>query len=247
MTRYFDLLIHDFHETGRLGTANEETRDRDATSPSLLTMPELRNRTLAPPPPRHPAVRPPSPNPQPFSNILNIPPPPVHPLHPSLPPRPPPSPRQDARLEHFGPEPTPPQATSLDTHHIPHTQTPPPPIPLNLPGDPPSFSENVVASTSNTDVEPIEPLDSPPQHRSISPEVPLPTSPASSINSITPVRHATEAGSSTLDPAYEATLSENGLRDLYDDEEIDRFLRFFSIVRCSLAPSDLSIHRVGSL
>ena len=45
-----------------------------------------------------------------------------------------------------------------------------------------------------------------------------------------PVHNATKARSLTVDSAYEATLSEKELRDLYDDEEIDHFLRLFSAV-----------------
>jgi hypothetical protein len=45
-----------------------------------------------------------------------------------------------------------------------------------------------------------------------------------------PVQHARRAGSLDSDSAYETTLSEKELRDLYDDEEIDRFLRLFSAV-----------------
>jgi len=45
---------------------------------------------------------------------------------------------------------------------------------------------------------------------------------------------AHHARSLTVDSADEATLSEKELRDLYDDEEIDRFLRLFSAVGCSV-------------
>jgi hypothetical protein len=41
--------------------------------------------------------------------------------------------------------------------------------------------------------------------------------------------------------SYEKSLSEQELRDLYDDEEVDRFLRFFSAVSCSLKQDFLSI------
>ena len=200
-------------------------------------MSELWNRTPAPPP-RHPAVRAPSPNPRPCSNILNVPPP----VHPSLPPRPPPSPRPDARLEYFGPEPTHSLATtSFDVPRAPHIQRPSPPVPPNCPDDPRPFSENAAASTSTVDVKSVEPPVPPPESSNISPELPPPVSPANTLNSITslsttppPVHDARNARSFTLDSAYEATLSEKELHDLYDDEEIDRFLHLFSVVRRSL-------------
>ena len=203
-------------------------------------MSELRNRTLAPPPPKHPASRVSSPDP--LWNFLNVPPPPVHPSHPPLPPRPALSPRPDAQLEHLGPELTPSQATtSLDVPHPPHIQRLPPQLPPRHPGNPRLPSNNAVVSTSSVDVKPTEPPVPPPQRPSISPELPPPVSPATSFNSITsspttqpPVHHARETHSFTSDSAYEATLSEQALRDLYDDEEIDRFLRLFSVVRCSL-------------
>jgi len=205
-------------------------------------MSELRNRTLAPPPPRHPTVGQPSPTPHPRSNGFNAPPPPpVHPSHPPLPPRPPPSPRQDARADYFSPESILPQvAAPLDVPYTPQIQRVPPPVPPNRPGNPRSFSENVVASTSNVDVKPVESPIPPPKHPSTPPELPPPVSRTSSFNSITssttippPVHHARQASSLTLNSTYEATLSEKELRDLYDDEEIDRFLRLFSAVGCS--------------
>ena len=204
-------------------------------------MSEPRNRTLAPPPPRHPTVRPPSPTQYP-RNGLSAPPPPVHPSHPPLPPRPRPSPRPDARTDYFSPEPTPPQVTApLDVSYTSQVQRVPPPIPPNRPGNPRSFSDDVVASTSSVDVEPDGSPISLPKHPNISSESPPPVSRTSSFNSITssttippPAHHARKARSLTSDSAYEATLSEKELRDLYDDEEIDRFLRLFSAVSCSL-------------
>lgn len=207
-------------------------------------MSELRNRTLVPPPPRHPAARPPSPGAHTRSSF-NAPPPPVHPLHPSLPPRPQPSPRPGARSDYFSPEPAPPQVNpSLDTPHSPAIQRLPPPIPPNRPSNPRSFSENVVGSTSSVDVKPVWTTVPPPKRPIIPPELPPPVSRETFFNSITephvmapspppPLHHATRARSLTADSAYEATLSEKELRDLYDDEEIDRFLRLFSAVRYS--------------
>jgi hypothetical protein len=200
-------------------------------------MSEIRNRAFPPPPPRHPTARPPSPNSYARSSGLNAPPPPVHPSHPPLPPRPPPSPRPDVRLDNPGPESQ--VASPLDVHYTPVIQRLPPPVPPNRPGNPRSLSENVVASTPSIEVEPA----GPPKHPSISPELPPPVSRRSSFNSITgstatapsppPVHHARNARSFTTDSAYEDTLSEKELRDLYDDEEIDRFLRLFSAVGCS--------------
>lgn len=204
-------------------------------------MSELRNRTFPPPPPRHPNARPPSPKPYVHSSGLNPQPPPVHPLHPSLPPRPPPSPRQDARLEHFSREPIPPQAAPpLDIPYTPVIQKLTPPIPPNRPGNPRSTSENVVGSTSSVDDNPVGTPTSPPKHPS---DLPPPVSRTSSFNSITgspaittpppPVHHVRKARSLTTESAYEDTLSEKELRDLYDDEEIDRFLLLFTAVSCS--------------
>lgn len=202
-------------------------------------MSEPRDRTLAPPP-RHPAARPPSPHSRPHSNILNVPPRPVHPSHPPLPTWPPPSPRQDTRSEYFGSEPILPQPTSsLDVPHT-HIQKSPP-VPPNCPDNLHPFSEDAVGSTPSFDARPVEPPVPHPQHQSISPELLPPASPASSFSSIKssqtaqqPLDHARQAGSLTSDSAYEATLSEKELRDLYDDEEIDRFLRLFSVVCCPL-------------
>lgn len=190
-------------------------------------MSELRNRTL-PPPPRHPISTPPSPGFQPRSSVLNAQPPPTHPSH--APSRPPPSPRQNARLEYFGPEPIPSQvAAPLDAPPTPPIQRLPPPVPTNRPGNPDSLSEDLVASTSSVNAKPVG-----------SPELPQPAPRSSSPNSIAnsstippPSHHARKARSLTSDSAYETTLSEKELRDLYDDEEIDRFLRFFSTVRYS--------------
>lgn len=199
-------------------------------------MSELRNRTLAPPPPRHPTA-----NPYGRSGALNVPPPPVHPSHPSLPPRPPPSPRPDARSEYFSNESIHSQvAAPLDTPYM--AQGPPPPVPPNRPANPQSFSENVVASTSSLDLNSVGTPNPPPEHPSISPELLPPVSRASPVSSITgspvvappppPVHHARKEHS-LADPADEDTLSEKELRDLYNDEEIDRFLRLFSAVGCS--------------
>ena len=204
-------------------------------------MSELRNRSLAPPPPRHPAARPPSPSPDLRSGSLNAPPPPVHSSHPPLPPRPPPSPRPDARTDYPGHEPMPSQVEALsDVPRIPDIQTIPPPVPPNPPGDPRSFYENVVASTSSVDIRPIAFPTPLLNHPSTSPELSPSISRTSSLNSITdsptvppPVQHARTAPLPTSDTVYEAALSEKELRDLYDDEVIDHFLRFFSAVGCS--------------
>lgn len=201
-------------------------------------MSELRNRTFPPPPPpRHPAARPPSPNSHVRPSNLNAPPP-VHPPPPSLPPRPPPSPRPDSRSEYFSREPIPSQGSSPSD--VPHTsviQGPSPPVPPNRPSNPLSSSENIVRSTSSVDVEPVGATIPPPKHPS---ELPPPVSPSSSFNSITgspaiappppPVHHARKERSLTADSAHEDSLSEKELRDLYNDEEIDRFLRLFSAV-----------------
>jgi len=203
-------------------------------------MSELRNRTLVPPPPRHPTVGSPPANPY-SSSGLNVPPPPVHPPHPSLPPRPPPGPRSDARTDHSSHESIPSQSEALsDVPYIPGIQRVPPPLPPNRPGNPRSFSDNTVASTSSLDVKPVGSPIPPPKYPNTSPELPPRVSRTSSFNSITdspvvppPVHHARRAPSPTPDPAYEATLSERELRDLYDDEEIDRFIRLFSAVGCS--------------
>jgi hypothetical protein len=196
----------------------------------------LRNRTLAPPPPRHPNARPPSPNPLPRSSGPNVPPPPVHPSHPPLPPRPPPSPRPDVRTGYSNHETIPSQVETLsDVPHIPDIQRVPPPVPPNRLGNPHSFSENVVASTSSLDVKPVGSPVPPP---STLPELLPPVSRTSSFNSAMgssaippPVHHAPSLLAS--DSAYEAALSEEELRDLYDDEQIDHFLRLFSDVCCS--------------
>lgn len=201
-------------------------------------MSELRNRALAPPPPRHPAARPPSPNPHNRPSNFGSPPPPIHPSHPSLPPRPPP--RPDARFDYSAELPPSQVAPPFDVPYTPAIQRLPPPVPPNLPGDPRSFPENNVGSTSNADVEPVGTPTPPPKYPSNPLELPPPVSRASSFNSITdslvtappppPVHHAGKARSLTVNSAYEATLSEKELRDLYDDEEIDRFLRLFSAV-----------------
>ena len=203
-------------------------------------MSELRNRTLAPPPPRHPAVRPPSPNPHTRSSNFNAPPLPV-PAHPSLPPRPPP--RQDARFDYSAELPPSQVVPPLDTPYTPAIQRLPPPVSPMLPGDPRSFSENGIGSTSSADVGPVGTPTPPPRYPSNPLELLPPVSRASSFHSITdsqvmvppppPVHHAGQARSLTVDSTYEATLSEKELRDLYDDEEIDRFLRLFSAVGCS--------------
>ena len=195
---------------------------------------------LAPPPPRHPAARPPSPNPQHRPGILNVPPPPVH---PSLPPRPPPSPRPDVQSENFDAEPTHFQeATPLGVPHTTHIRRLPPPVPPNLPSNPRPPSENVTGSTSGVDVEIVGAPVPSPQHPNISPELPPPVDPvassfhstASSSTTQQPVYHSRVSPSSTSGMAYETTLSEKELRDLYDDEEIDRFLHLFSVVRSPL-------------
>ena len=199
-------------------------------------MSELRNRTIPPPPPRHPTVR--SQSPSPCTNGLNPPPP----VHPSLPPLPPPSPRPDARTDSSRPDPIPSQvAAPLDVPYTSHIHRVPLQVPPDRPGNPRSLSENFVASTSGVDVKPARSPIPPPKYPSTSPELPPPVSRTSSFNSTTgspaippPVHHAREARSLTSDTAYEATLSEQELRDLYDDEEIDRFLRLFSAVSCSL-------------
>lgn len=203
-------------------------------------MSELRNRTLVPPPPRHPGARPPSPHTQPRSNTLNVPPPPVHPSHPSLPPRPPPSPQQDARLEYFSSESVPSQAATFGVPRTPPVQIAPPPVPANRPGNPRSTSGGSAISVSSVDVKSIESPVLPPKHPGVPPEFPPPISRTNSLSSITgpsaippPVHHARQDRSLTLDSAHEATLSEQELRDLYDDEEIDRFIRLFSAVGCS--------------
>jgi len=236
----FNPLIHDDGD----GTpkAAADVQNAAFTSLTAPTMSEPRNRSLAPPPPRHPAARPPSPNLHPRPNNLNTPPPPIHPSQPPLPSRPPPSPQPDARPDYSGPEPIPFQvAPPLDVSYTPHVQRQPPPVLPDRPGNPRSFSDNVVASTPNLDVKPAG--------NSISPELPPPVSRTSSYNSITgspaippPLHHARKERSNTLDSAYEATLSEKELRDLYDDEEIDRFLRLFSAV----GSSSLCCRRIDS-
>ncbi|KAF9654351.1 hypothetical protein BDM02DRAFT_138295 [Thelephora ganbajun] len=223
-------------ESDPLTAIDESKIQRLLTALQTPIMSELRNRILAPPPPRHPNVRPPSPNSQPRSTYLNLPPPPVHPAHPPLPPRPPPNPQPDARLDYFSPEPIPSQVASpVDVLHTPRIQRLSPPVLPNRPSNLRSFSENVVASTSGVDVKPVGIPAPPPKHTSISPELPPPVSRTSSFNSITgsqttppPAHHTRKARSLTSDSAYEATLSEKELRDLYDDEEIDRFLHLFS-------------------
>ena len=201
------------------------------------TMSELRNRTFPPPPPRHPNARPPSPNQYAHASGLNVPPPPVHPSHPPLPPRPPPSPRTDAMSEYFDREPIPSYVVPpSDTSYAPVIQRLPPPVPPNRPGNSRSSSENVVESTSIVDGGPVgtpillprRPSDLPP---SVSRTSSITGSPAIAPPS-PPVHHASQARSLTADSAYEDTLSEKELRDLYDDEEIDRFLRLFSAVGC---------------
>jgi len=97
-----------------------------------------------------------------------------------------------------------------------------------------------MASTSSVDVKPIAfpiPLLN---HPSTSSELSPSISRTSSFNSITdsptvppPVHHARTAPPPTSDTVCEAALSEKELRDLYDDEVIDHFLRFFSAVGCS--------------
>jgi hypothetical protein len=217
-------------------------------------MSELRNKTLAPPPPRHPTVRAPSPTLPPRPNRLNPPPPPVHPLHPSLPPRPPPSPRPDAGVANTSSDPIPLQGVApLD---IPYSniQGVPPPAPPNRPDDTRSVSEETVASTSSVDLKPVGSPIPPPKHPSISPELPPPISRTSSFNSTAgsppeppPVHHARRARSLTSESAYEATLPERELRDLYDDEEIDRFLRLFSAVGVPRRTANLSTHPPRSM
>ena len=235
-----DPLIHNVDDGGTPETA----ADVEDTAPTFLlasTMSGLRNRTLAPPPPRHPAVRPPSPNPHPRSNGLNVPPSPVYPSHPSLPPRPPSGPRPDVTTDYPSHEPIPSQVEALsDAPGIPDIQRESPPVSPNRPGNPRSFSENLVASTSSVDVKPVGSPIPPLKYPSTSPELLPPVSRTSSFNSIAsslaippPVHHAMTTPSLSSDSAYEATLSEKELRDLYDDEEIDRFLRLFSAVGCS--------------
>lgn len=121
-------------------------------------------------------------------------------------------------------------ATTSDVSQIPHVQTPPPPVPPNRP-----IPEDVAAYTSGVDIDPVESLVPPPNHSGVSPESPPPISRTSSLSSITsfstippPLHHARKARSFTTESSHEAGLSEKELRDLYDDEEIDRFLRLFS-------------------
>ena len=197
-------------------------------------MSESRSRTLAPPPPRHPTVRAPSPTLPPRPNRFNPPPPPVH---PSRPPQTPPSPRLDARITNSSPDPIPPQGAAPSDIPYSNIQGVPPPAPPNRPDNTRSVSEESVASTSSVDIKPVGSSIPPPKHPNISPEFPPPISRTSSFNSIAgfppeppPIHHARAARSFTSESAYEATLSERELRDLYDDEEIDRFLRLFSAV-----------------
>ena len=193
-------------------------------------MSELRNRTLVPPPPRHPAIGPPSPNPQ-RSNILNAPPPPVHPSRPmpSLVPRPP-SPRPDSRLVDSDLEPTSRATASPDVPHILQPQRSSP----TLHNDLHSISGDAVASTQTLGAKPAKSLVPNP---STSSELPPPISRTSSFGSTAdspivppPVDHARKSRASDSESHHEATLSEKELRDLYDDEEIDRFLRLFTTV-----------------
>ena len=217
-------------------------------------MSELRNRTLAPPPPRHPTARPPSPNPPPLPNRFNLPPPPVHPSHPSPPHQPPPSPRPDARITNPSPDPISPQvAAPLDIPYS-HIQGVPPPALPNRPDNTRSVSEETVASTSSIGTKPVGSPVPPPKHPDILPELPPPISRTSSFNSIAdsppkppPTHHARKARSFTSESAYEATLSERELRDLYDDEEIDRFLRLFSAVGVPRCAVNLSTHPLRSM
>ena len=206
-------------------------------------MSDLRNRTFAPPPPRHPTARPPSPDSRARSSALNAPPPPNYPSPPQLPPRPPPSPRPDVGSDYPSLKPIPSQAaSSLDVPYTPAIQRLPPPVAPNRPGSPRSFSENAVGSMPSADVNPTR-APTPP------PELPPPVSRAGSFNSITdsppPVHHAKTTGSAT-DSANEDTLSEKELRDLYHDEEIDRFLRLFSAVGRSSLYRQSSTHRLHS-
>lgn len=194
-------------------------------------------KTLAPPPPRHPAVRPPSPNFLPYPNISSAPPP-LHPSHPPLPPRPPPSLRPDIGLEYSGSGPTPSriQAT-LDVPGTPHVQA----SPSLILQDSPVFGD-AITPTSSADIRPTGSPPPPPEHSNTSPELLLPVSRKGSFSSITnpatippPIHHARKARSFSSDLSFECTLSEEDLRDLYDDEEIDRFLRLFSNVGRSFA------------
>ena len=217
-------------------------------------MSELRSRTLAPPPPRHPTARSPTPTLPPRPNRFNPPPPPVHPSHPSLPPQPPLGPRPDARITNSSPDPMPPQgAAPLDTAYS-NAQGVPPPGPPNLPDITRSISEETEASTSSVDIKPVGSPIPPPKHPNVSPEFPQPISLTSSLNSTTgsppeppPMDHARRASSFTSESAYEATLSERELRDLYDDEEIDRFLRLFSAVGVLRLVVNLSTHPLRSM